>query len=447
MKTEKKQIIYKTVMLLSLSLFCFNAYATDSVRLTLPKVIEIALDESSVVKISDEEIALKKEVSRDVLSALFPEVSMVGNYSRAIEKQTMALNLSGETSNIAVGADNSYSAGINATVPIINPVLYQNMKITKIEVEFAIAQSRESKLNLIEQVSKAYYQLLLCQDTYSVIDRSYKQSEENFRVVNDKFINGTVSKYDKITAEVQMQSIKPNLISAKNACKLAHLQLKVLMGIDIKTEFTVEGQLKDYEKDMYISKNYADHLLLDDNATIEQLQIQEEMLLQNYKKNKAAFLPTLSASFNYAYTSLNNDFKFSSYNWNPYSTVGVTLKVPLFKYSNNSKVKQSKIKMQQFEYSKKDVENRLWQELEIYRDRIETATEQIASSKYAIEQAIIGREIAKKRYEIGKGTVLELNNSEVLLMQIELSYNHSFFDYMCAKADLDNLLGRNNYIN
>ena len=51
-------------------------------------------------------------------------------------------------------------------------------------------------------------------------------------------------------------------------------------------------------------------------------------------------------------------------------------------------------------------------------------------------------QIASKRYEVGKGTVLELNSSQVQLTEAELTYNQSIYDYLVAKADLDQVLGR-----
>ena len=41
-----------------------------------------------------------------------------------------------------------------------------------------------------------------------------------------------------------------------------------------------------------------------------------------------------------------------------------------------------------------------------------------------------------------KGTVLELNTSQVQLTEAELTYNQSIYDYLVAKADLDQVLGR-----
>ena len=52
--------------------------------------------------------------------------------------------------------------------------------------------------------------------------------------------------------------------------------------------------------------------------------------------------------------------------------------------------------------------------------------------------------IAEKRYDVGKGTVLELNSSQVSLTQAQLTYNQSIYDYLVAKADLDRGSGEKN---
>ena len=56
-------------------------------------------------------------------------------------------------------------------------------------------------------------------------------------------------------------------------------------------------------------------------------------------------------------------------------------------------------------------------------------------------------QIAGKRYEVGKGTVLELNTSQVQLTEAELTYNQSIYDYLISKADLDMVLGRDYVVN
>jgi outer membrane protein TolC len=65
----------------------------------------------------------------------------------------------------------------------------------------------------------------------------------------------------------------------------------------------------------------------------------------------------------------------------------------------------------------------------------------VVSNKEAVFQAQKARDIADKRYQVGKGTILELNSSEVALTESRLTYNQSIYDYLVAKADLDLVIG------
>ena len=82
-----------------------------------------------------------------------------------------------------------------------------------------------------------------------------------------------------------------------------------------------------------------------------------------------------------------------------------------------------------------------------YLNNMASSTEQVVSNKEAVLQAEKGRTIAEKRYEVGRGTILELNSSEVALTQAQLTYNQSIYDYLVAKADLDLVMGVEDVIN
>ncbi len=129
------------------------------------------------------------------------------------------------------------------------------------------------------------------------------------------------------------------------------------------------------------------------------------------------------------------------YRWYPYSTFGLSLSIPLFKASNFTKTKQTKIQLEQLKDNRANVERQLNMQVQSYKDNMAASTEQVVSNKEAVMQAQKGRTIAEKRYEVGNGTILELNNSEVALTQAELVYNQSIYDYLVAKADMDKVLG------
>ena len=414
-----------------------SARAQDTLRVTLQEAVRIALSENPTIKVAGQEIKLKKEARREAYSGLFPEANLVGSYSRAIKKQSFAM----EGKVIEVGTDNTYSGGLSVSLPVFAPALYKSISLTKTDVDLAVEKARSSRLDMVNQVTKAFYQLLLAQDSYEVLLKSYKQSEDNYQVVKAKYEQGSVSEYDKISAEVQMRSLKPTVVSARNGVNLATLQLKVLMGMEAEVNVAVDGNLKDYEMSMFTRQAMPRPDNLINNSTLKQLELNALQLKQNLKLQYTNFMPTLSASFQYMYTSMNDNFKFKEYDWRPYSTLGLNLTIPLFKGSNFTKLKQTRIQMKQLEENRINTERQLTMQATSYLDNMAASTEQVVSNKEAVFQAEKGRTIAEKRYEVGKGTILELNSSEVALTEAKLTYNQSIYDYLVAKADLDLVMG------
>ena len=413
-----------------------SAQAQDTLRITLQDAVRIALSDNPTIKVAGQEILLKK-ARREAYAGLFPEASLVGSYSRAIKKQSFAMM--GEV--IEVGTDNTYSGGLSVSLPVFAPALYKSISLTSTDVNLAVEKSRASRLDMVNQVTKAFFQLLLAQDSYEVLLKSYKQSEDNYNVVKAKYEQGTVSEYDKISADVQMRSLKPTVVSARNGVNLANLQLKVLMGMESDVKVAVEGNLKDYEMSMFTRQAMPRPDNLTNNSTLKQLELNALQLKQTLKLQYTNFMPTLSASFQYMYTSMNDNFKFKEYDWRPYSTIGLNLSIPLFKGSNFTQLKQTRIQMKQLEENRINTERQLTMQATGYLDNMAASTEQVVSNKEAVFQAEKGRTIAEKRYEVGKGTILELNSSEVALTEAQLTYNQSIYDYLVAKADLDLVLG------
>ena len=428
----------RPIMMAALCLFALGAMAQEKLALTLEQAIEIAISDNPTIQVAEQTVQLKKISNKETVMGLLPEASLAGSYTRTIKKQTMVMN----GMEFQVGIENSYNGGLSVSLPLFAPTLYKSMKLTKTDVALAVEQARSSKQDLVNQVTKAFYQTLLAQDSYAVLEKSFAQSEENFRIVNAKFEQGRVSEFDKISAEVQMRNLKPSVISARNAVELSKLQLLVLMNIEPETEFELIGSLKDYEESVYAGILTADTNSLKENSALKQMDMNVKMLQQTLSLNKQNFAPMVALQFNYMYTCMANDFKFKEYNWNPYSNLALSVSIPLFKYSNFSNVKKTNIQISQLMQNRDYTARQLAMQQQSYLNSMAASAEQVSSNKEAITQAEKGRTIAEKLYEVGRGTILELNSAEVALTQAKLTYAQSIFDYLSAKADLDKLQGK-----
>lgn len=443
-----KRLTGKKMLLTAMALCAFGfakaqteQTTQNTLTLTLDKALEIALDENPTIKVAAEEIALKKVASKEAWQSLLPEASLNGSLDHTIKAAEMKLN----DMSFKMGQDgtNTANAGLSINLPLFAPAVYRAMSMTKMDIELAVEKSRASELDLINQVTKAYYQLMLAQDSYEVLQGSYKLAEDNFNVVNAKYQQGAVSEFDKISAEVQMRSIKPNVISAANAVTLAKLQLKVLMGITADVDIKTDDNLTNYESMLFANQLKEEDMSLENNTTMKQFELNMKLLEKNVKSLKTNFMPTLSMSFSYQYQSLYNpNINFFDYTWSNSSSLMFNLSIPLYRASNFTKVKSARIQMRQLDWNRIDTERKLNMQVVSYRNNMTASSEQVVSNKENVMQAEKAVQIAGKRYEVGKGTVLELNSSQVSLTQAQLTYNQSIYDYLVAKADLDQVLGK-----
>lgn len=438
-----KMSLRKGVLLL-LAL-CFGArvhraYAGEVLQLTLDEALKIALSDNPTIKVADQDIELKKVSAKEAWQSLLPTVDLNGTITYTIKTATM--NIGGNQVKMGNDASNTWNGALNISLPVYAPAVYRTMKMTKDDIALAAEKSRASRLDLINQVTKAYYQLMLAQDSYAVLQKSYNYSEENYNVVKAKFEQGSVSEYDKISAEVQMRNIKPNVVAAANAVNLAKTQMKVLLGIgDPELEIQIQDNLKNYEQAVH-EHDPLEQVSLEQNTTLRQFTFNEKLLDHSLRIQKSAFIPTLALNYQYQYQALfNQNFQFWNYNWTPSSTLALTLSIPLFHADNFTKMKTTRIQMQQLAENRLNTERQLNMQVQTYLDNMQASNEQMAGNKESVAQAEKGLLIAQKRYDVGRGTILELNSSEVALTQAELTYNQAIYDYLTARADLDCLIG------
>ena len=220
--------------------------ATDNsgpLTLTLEQALEIALSENPTVKIADQTIEAKKYAKRGTYASLWPEISASATYQRYIKKQTMHIM----DQSMKVGTSNNYSGGFSASIPVVNAQLWKSLKISAMDVELAVEQARGSRIDMVEQVSKAFYQVLLAKDSYTVYKRVYDNAVENHKIVTKKYDVGTVSEYDFIRSKVTVSNAEPDVLNAENSIVVALWQLKALLGLDLATDIDCAGTLADYE--------------------------------------------------------------------------------------------------------------------------------------------------------------------------------------------------------
>ena len=408
-------------------------------KITLDEAIEIALSESNTIKIADMTIEKTGYAKKGAYSALYPNISAAGNYQRTLKKQVMVMEMGGQSMSIEVGTSNNVSAGLTAAMPLVNAQLWQSLKLSALDVELAVEQARSSKISLVSQVKQSFYAVLLAKEAYNVYKEVYDNAQKNFEDVEKKYSVGKASEFDYLRAKVNVNNAEPEVYSAENAVVLAIWQLKAIMGIDLNTELDVEGALSDYVGEVVAVVQETDSISFENNTNLLQLRLQDEMLTNTIKMTKFQYIPTLSASFAYNYNAMGNTFDMS---WNPYSVVALSLNVPIFNgFSKRNSIRQYQKSQDILRLSIEDTERNLNIAMGNYIDKMNTSVKRYTAAESTLEMAQKSYNISEKMYEVGKATLVELNDAQLALTQAQLTMSQAIFQYMTNKAAIDELMG------
>lgn len=437
---QKLSILFTLLLCVNISLFAQES--TDTVQIDLNKAIEIALSDAPTMRVASRDVEIKKNYKKEQIVALFPDLSASGSYSRTIQKQKMVMGMGGSPMEIEVGTYNNYSAGLNLSLPVIMPALWKSLELAQTDIELAEHNARISKVSVISNVKQAYYTYLFAKESYQVLKLNYANTELNLKYVTDRYNQDLASEFDKLRAEVQLKNLRPNLTDAEKATQLAEMMLKIVLGMDVNEPVKFVGALADFESQLNEEIPYNAASSLANNANMIQMDYALKQLDLSRQITVSNACPSLALAGSASYSTMSDNFKFSQYNWFPYSMVGLSLNVPITSWASTSyKLKQNKLNVMNLQDQKLDLERNLRAGLINNINIIEKAKEDYISNSETVKQAERAYEICQKQYEVGMATWLDLSSMELSLTSSRLSYYQSVYNYMNALADLEELMG------
>ena len=470
--------------------------ADGKVVITLDDALKIALSENTSVKVADMEIERQQYARKGSYASLLPQVSASGMYSYALKKQKvyfgsdkqddeggssggggmagmMAALMNpimyyieqlyagtgvpfvpyvdpdadkqgggGSSEPMEMGRTHSVTFGLSAQMPVINFQLWESLRLTGDQVELAVEQARESRLGTVASVKQAYYAILFAKEAYKVYNSVYENALENYRLTEMRYNAARASELDLTRAKSNVAAAIPNLYNAENSVELALWQLKAVMGVDLERNIDIAGSLEDYADQMFSDIAEGSEASLDGNTQLRQLAQQAEMLSRQIRMQQYAYLPTLALTFSYSYLTQSDIFNLSQWKWFPSSTIGLSLSIPIFSGGQRyHAIKQTRVQADELELQRVNAERQLRIGIRQSLGTMDTAMRTYDASREALTSAEKAYDIAVKSYQLGKSTLTDLNNTELVLTQSRLAVSQAIYNFVIAKAGLEQTLG------
>lgn len=440
----------KYLYIILLMLFGGAMSGQAQLALTLDECVRIALNDNPTIKVKEMEITRVDYSRKEALGKLFPTINLAGQYTRNLSLQTMYMDTPEGTMAIKMGSDNTHNGGFQAQIPLVVPQLWKSVKLNENQILQNVEAARANKLSLVNQVEKTYYALLLAIDSKNVIEENHATAKLNAEIFQKKYELGAASEYDVLRANVAVSNLEPSIVEAENSINALLLQLKVLMGMDVRTDITPSQHLADFRGEMYeriINNIMGSDTTLANNTSLKALDLQTDYLKKALDVQKMAWYPTLTGSASLMWHSMNNGSPVSGFRWSRASNVGLTLAFPIFQGGQRYyKQKQAEIAVEEMKWQRENLEHNLHMQVATQNNTITKNLKQIESNEAGVHMAEKANEIMQKSFKIGAASFIQLRDTEDALMAARLAYYQAIYNYLVASSDLEYTLGNTHYV-
>ncbi|PZF73651.1 TolC family protein [Taibaiella soli] len=417
---------------------------TISGVVSLGQCIQFALQNQPALKQSLIDEAIQKANINIALSSWLPQANLNANLIHYFElPTTVTTNFTNPSAGkiaFQSGVYNNSTPQFSATENIFNnDVLYAatTAKYYKVQSKQEI---ENTKINVVVDVSKAYYNVLLSMLQITILDEDIVRLEKSLKDARSQYEAGIVDKVDYKRATIALNTSKVQLKAATEALPAKYAQLRQLMGLqdgtNIELQVDTAAMLQEINYDTTASLDIANRI------EYQQLQTTQTLQKQNTRYYKNAFLPSLSAYYNYNWVYQNDKFDQLYNKQYPNSLVGLNFSLPLFQgFKRTQNIRKSKLQEERLGWDEVNLKLQINSE---YEQSLATYKASLEALGMAKENVAIAREVYDVvflQYREGVKEYLEVITAESDLKTSQVNHLNAVFQLLVSRLDLQKSTG------
>lgn len=408
--------------------------------ISLEEALRLARFQSHQIRIGTLELDKAELARSEARWGRLPSVSLEGQYTNNIRTPAIVLPEDSPFGGgiLRTGSRHNFQGSLQASVSIYNAQLNRNIELREVllSLERTLLEATEQEVAL--EVQRAYVNALLAREIRDVVVASFESLERNFRFVEGMYRVGAVPEYDLIRAEVQYRNLEPEIQGAKDQVEGTLNYLKLLVGIDLQEEIALSETLEAIFNEKAGTGFEGD---FSRNRDLLQVAGQERVVDVQRALEEATYLPTVAAFGNFTYQGSGDELDVWNHQWFSTAVVGLSVSVPLIQGGRRQRVDQARVEARQVQMQREFLLRSLRSQYETTSRRLETLEESIDAQRRNVGQAERGYEIARRSYEQGVHSLIDVNDAEAALRDARRNYTTTMADYLGALFDVMDLLG------
>ena len=436
-------------LLLLLALICGGALAraaddpiAPGEALTIEHAVQIALRYHPARQAAQASADAEVERVGEARAARLPQVTGAAQYLRATDNgigSTTYINTiglprepsNGRHVNQLTDTFNNYLGGLSAYQYLFDFGRTGGLIAQRsAEADAAAARLQLVQLDLVFQVSQAYYDLVAARQIVHVFEHAVDQRQEQVHEADVKAAAGLKPEIDRYTAQAALARIKVQLVDAQNRAATAKVSLDDAMGLgESSPQYTqatalayhpVPGSVEPFIAQALEQRPDLKMLLDDARATGAQIE-----------QYRSDYWPSIGATAGYSVRG-QDDTPGNNY------YAGVVITWPLFNgFLTDHQVAEARLRQQAIEHEIQDVRQRVI--LQVKRSFLDwqASVERVRQAEQTLDASRVELQLAAQRYQNGLGSIIELTDAQQRFTEDDAQRVSALASFSVAKAALD----------
>ena len=395
--------------------------AAKSAPWTLQDCISYALEhnlsvQQSALQVEQREIELNTARSNR-LPAVSAGASQNFSFGRGLTEDNTYAHTNTTNTSFSLGAD----------MPLFNGLRIQNnIALSKLNLQAATEDLEKARDDIRVAVAQAYVQILYNREILEVAQRQVEIDSLQVERLEARLANGKAAPADVALQKASLAQSRLTVVQASNNLQFARLELTQLLELHSPEGFDVAAPAIDRQHRLLPpSPESVFEEAVGIKPSVKAAETRLAYAERNISLAKGGYLPTLSLSgglgTNY-YTSSGYSgrgfFDQLSNNFSQY--VGLSLSVPIFsRFTIRNGVRTAKLQYNSQEIQLQRAKNTLYKEIQQAWNAAVAARAKHESTQKAGAAAEDAFELTKAKYENGKATVTEFNESLTRLVKAQ----------------------------
>ena len=466
-----KQGVRSSKWILVLAFISMKAVAQEQHQFSVSQAVDYAMKNSAQVKNALIDVSIQEQTNKEITAQAYPKLTgtISANYFPKVPIQTFPNFIAtgtyyvlqqegvknGSGQPITVPSDVGFiqaqfgtrytgTAGVDLNQTLFDGQVFIGLQARNAAIDYARKAAEVTQEQIKANIHKIYYQLVVGNKQIGTIDANITRSEKLLHDTREIYKNGFAERLDVSKVEVGLTNLKTERLRLVNQWLNGLLGLKILLGMPAKDELILTDTLSLDSEAKVTAEVLEGTYAYNNRKEYQQVELAKKLGEYNIKRYKYTYFPVLSAFGSYSYNAQRNNFDFFDFKqkWYPTALVGVRLNVPIFEgFAKDARVAKAKLELAQTVNNMENLKLSIDQEVEGARINMRSA---VASLDFQRKNMQLAEEVydqAKKKYEQGLGSTLEITNAESDLKAAQNNYYSALYDAIIAIVDFRKATG------